>query len=204
MKIKSLFYSLVFISMVFFTSCSKHKEALKVLPNELSQANECLNENKSFQTDCYDLISHKNSFAQLRLGIEAQSQGKYEEAFHRYTLAKHKGNFYANSLLADLYKKSQIKSKDKDIVLKLLKDVEDVDPIAAYKMSFYYKNKKNITKAMKLLKFASENGLKKAQYELYKIYSDGNSPKMDIEKSKYWFKQYEENRDDFMNRIYGV
>jgi hypothetical protein len=36
--------------------------------------------------DCYDLISYKNSFAQLRLGLNAQLRGNFEEAIQRLNI----------------------------------------------------------------------------------------------------------------------
>lgn len=191
------------LATFLLAGCTSHKEALKVLPSELSIADDCKNNNKQFEMDCYDLISYKNTFAQLRLGINAQTKGNNQEAFHRYTLAQQKGNFYANALLADLYNKSD-SSKDKEKVIPLLKDVDDVDPIAAYKLSYYYMNKKDYSEAISLLTFAATNNVKNAQNDLYKIYSEGKITKMDTEKSKYWFEQYEDKTNSFIRKIYGI
>lgn len=193
-------------TLVFFllSGCTSYKEALKILPNELAIADECKNTNKQFELDCYDLISYKNTFAQLRLGIDAQTKGNYQEAYHRYILAKQKGNFYANALLADLYNKnSDIKDKESKII-DLLKDVDEVDPIAAYKLSFYYLNKKDYTEAISLLTFAATNNVKKAQEVLSKIYQEGKITKKDLEKSKYWNEQYEDKTNSFIRKIYGI
>ena len=67
------------LTTAIFTGCTNHKEALKVLPSELAIADDCINTNKSFERDCYDLIAYKNSFAQIRLGIQAQKKGNYNE-----------------------------------------------------------------------------------------------------------------------------
>lgn len=203
MKILYLFLSLSFV-VFSLGACSQHKEALQKLPKELALADECKNTNKSFELDCYDLISYKNTFAQLRLGIQAQRKNDYKEAYERYMLAKNRGNFYANALLADIYKKSKDIKKDEDFVLDLLRDVQDVDPIAAYKVAFFYMEKEDYDKAIELLEFAGKNGVKKAQYELYKIYSNGEKVKLNIEKSQYWFNEYENNQDDFIYKIYGL
>ena len=42
----------------------------------------------AFELDCYDFIATKNSFAMLRLGIDAQNKGRPAEAFERYTKAQ--------------------------------------------------------------------------------------------------------------------
>ena len=88
------------LSLFLLSACADHSEAMKVLPNELAIADSCKNPNKKLEMDCYDLISYKNSFAQLRLGLNAQLNANYEEALQRYLFAKQKGNFYVNSLLA--------------------------------------------------------------------------------------------------------
>lgn len=191
------------VATTLFTGCTAHKEALKVLPTELAIADDCRNINKSFERDCYDLIAYKNSFAQIRLGIMAQKNSKYEEAFQRFSLAKNKGNFYANALLADMYNKGLGVPQNKDMVLDLLEDVEDYDPIAAYKLSFVYKDKQDYEDAIKLLEFSAQNNVKEAQYELYKIYSDGQMTKMDLEKSKLWYEKYQDKSNGFINKIYA-
>lgn len=192
------------LATTIFTGCTNHKEALKVLPSELAIADDCRNQNKSFEHDCYDLIAYKNSFAQIRLGIIAQTKGNHTEAFQRYTLAQKKGNFYANALLADLYNKGEGVQKDKDKVIDLLKDVDEVDPIAAYKLAYYYMDKKDYTQAIELLEFAALNNVKKAQYKLYKIYSEGTITKINLDKSKEWFIKYEDKSNSFISKIYGI
>ncbi len=89
-------------ALFLLNACSSHDKALEVLPNELQDANQCINKVKSFEMDCYDLISYKNSIAQLRLGLNAQYQGNFEEALARFELAKKLGNFYANALISDM------------------------------------------------------------------------------------------------------
>jgi len=192
------------ISSLLFVGCSNHEAALKILPTELEQANECISTNKEFEADCYDLISYKNSIALLRSGISAYSKGNYKEAFQKYSISQQKGNFYSNSLLADLYSKGKGVAKDQKKALKLLEDVKDVDAIAAYKLSFYYMNKKDYSEALELLTFAGNSNVKKAQYELYKIYRDGTLDKEDTKKAKYWYKQYENKNNGLIRKIYGI
>jgi len=196
--------STTLIATTLFTGCSNHKEALKVLPNELSIADDCKNPNKSFEYDCYDLIAYKNTFAQIRLGIVAQAKGKYQEAFQRYSIAQKNGNFYSNALLADLYNKGLGVKQDSDKVIDLLKDVDEVDPIAAYKLSFHYIQQKDYADAIELLEFAAQNNVKKAQYNLYKIYDAGEITKINLDKSRYWYEQYQDKSNSFLSKIYGL
>ncbi|MDZ7817933.1 MAG: sel1 repeat family protein [Aliarcobacter sp.] len=191
------------LSIFLLNGCSDHSEALKVLPNELSIADGCKNPNKKFEIDCYDLISYKNSFAQLRLGLNAQLNGNYEEAFQRYLVAKQRGNFYVNSLLAELYNNGLGVQRNQETVIKLLEEVKDVDPIAAYKLSFHYLAKEDNKKALKLLNYAAENNVKEAQYELSRMYSNADITETDLEKSVYWSELYEDKSSNFIKKIYG-
>lgn len=191
-------------SSLLFVGCSNHEAALKTIPNEIAQANECKSTNKEFESDCYDLISYKNSIAMLRSGVIAYSKGNYPEAFQKYSIAQKKGNFYANSLLADLYNKGNGVPKNQEKALELLKDVDNVDGIAAYKLSFYYINKKDYDEAIELLTFAGNNNVKKAQYELSKIYRDGIITKDNPEKAKLWYEKYEDKNNSLIRKIYGI
>lgn len=191
------------LSVFLLSACADHSEALKVLPNELAIADGCKNPNKKFEMDCYDLISYKNTFAQLRLGLNAQVKGNYEEAFQRYLLAKQRGNFYVNSLLAELYNNGLGVERNQDTVIKLLDEVKDVDPIAAYKLSFHYLAKEDNKKAMKLLTYAAENNVKEAQFELSRMYSNADLTDTDLEKSVYWTELYEDKSNNFIKKIYG-
>ena len=191
-------------SSILISGCSNYEAALKTIPNEIAQANECKSENKGFESDCYDLISYKNSIAMLRLGVIAYSKGNYKEAYQKYSFAKQRGNFYANALLSDLYNKGNGASKNQEKALTLLKDVDNVDGIAAYKLSFYYLNKKDYTEAIKLLTFAANNNVKKAQYELSKSYKEGVIIKKNLRKANFWFEQYEDKSNSLMKKIYGL
>lgn len=192
------------ISSLLLTGCGKNEAALKILPNEIAQANECINSNKEFESDCYELISYKNSIAMLRSGVIAYSKSNYKEAFQKYSIAQKKGNFYANSLLADLYNKGNGVDKNQKKALELLKDVSDVDGIAAYKLSFYYIIKKDYEEALELLTFAGNNNVKKAQYQLSKIYREGSITKEDHDKSKFWYEKYEDKSNSLIRKIYGI
>ncbi|MBU0925710.1 sel1 repeat family protein [bacterium] len=191
------------LSIFLLSACADHSEALKVLPNELAIADGCKNPNKKFEMDCYDLISYKNTFAQLRLGLNAQLNGNYEEAFQRYLVAKQRGNFYVNSLLAELYNNGLGVQRSEETVIKLLDEVKDVDPIAAYKLSFHYLAKEDNKKALKLLNYAAENNVKEAQYELSRMYSNADITDTDLEKSVYWNELYEDKSSNFIKKIYG-
>ena len=190
-------------TLFLFTACSNYDEALKVLPNELAIADECKNTNKKFEINCYDLISYKNSFAQLRLGLNAQLNGNYEEAFQRYSLTKEKGNFYGNSLLAELYNNGFGVERNEETVIKLLEETKNVDPIAAYKLAFYYLSKEKNKDAIKLFTFAGENNVKEAQYELSRIYSNADITETSFEKSVFWSDLYEDKSTNFIKKIYG-
>ncbi|MDY0051717.1 MAG: sel1 repeat family protein [Aliarcobacter sp.] len=202
---KLLTSSFITISFSIFSlnGCANHSEALKVLPNELEIADQCKNSNKKFEMDCYDLISYKNSFAQLRLGLNAQLNENYNEALQRYLVAKQKGNFYVNSLLAELYNNGFGVEKNEETVIKLLEEVKDVDPIAAYKLSYNYLAKQDYKKAIKLLTYAAQNNVKPAQSELSRIYSNSQIVETDLEKSIYWNDLYQDKSDSFIKRIYG-
>jgi len=192
------------IGSLLFIGCNNYEAALKTIPNEIAQANECKSTNKEFEADCYDLISYKNSIAMLRSGVIAYSKGNYKEAFQKYSLAQKKGNFYANSLLADLYNKGNAIPKNQEKALELLKDVDNVDGIAAYKLSFYYINKKDYDEAIELLTFAANNNVKKAQYELSKIYRDGKITNDNPEMAKFWYEKYEDKSNSLLRKIYGI
>lgn len=196
-------FTAITLSIFLLSACSDYSEAVKVLPNELSIADNCKNTNKKFEMDCYDLISYKNSFAQLRLGLKAQLTGNYEEAFQRYLIAKQKGNFYVNSLLAELYNNGLGVEKNQETVIKLLEEVKDVDPIAAYKLSFHYLSKENHKEAIKLLTYAAQNNVKAAQFELSRLYSNPDITETNLEKSIYWNDLYQDKSGDFLNKIYG-
>jgi len=197
-------FSLITLSVFLLSGCSNHKDAMKVLPNELSIADDCRNTNKKFEMDCYDLISYKNSFAQLRLGLNAKNRGNYSEALQRYNIAKQKGNFYSNFLLSELYRNGLGVAKNEETAIDLLEDVKEVDPIAAYKLAFHYIAKNKNEDAIELLTYSAINNVKVAQYELAKIYSNGSIVEADSEKSLYWNEQYEDKSNNFVNKIYGI
>lgn len=203
-KINTKFFAVSCLSALLFTGCGQYEKAQKILPNEISHADQCKNTNKEFEIDCYDLISYKNSIALLRVGIFDYGKGNYEDAKIKFNLAKERGNFYANALLADLYFKGRGVKQDQNMGLELLKDVDDVDPIAAYKLAFYYLSKKDYSETIELLTFAANNNVKKAQYELSKIYREGKITKIDMEKSKAYYEAYEKNQNGFINKIYGI
>lgn len=199
--IKIALKSISVIAITFiFTACNNYKQALKEIPNHTAQANQCISNDQEYETNCYDLISYKNSVALLRLGIKSYSQGDYEEAFNLYTQAKQKGNFYANALLSELYLKGRGVQKDEKKALKLLQDTKNVDPIAAYKLSFYHIDKKNYKTAINLLTFAATNDVKAAQAKLSKLYLEQENQK----KSSYWMQKYENDNTSFMYQIYGI
>ena len=195
--------SLPLLSLYVFSGCSNYGKNADVLSSELAIAEQCRNMNITFEKDCYDLISYKNSFAQLRLGLDAQYRGLFDESLKRYTTAKEQGNFYAISLIADLYSNGLGVDMDDKKAVNLLKSTKDIDPIAAYKISYFYFSQGNYVDGVKYLTLAGENGVKTAQNELSILYSNGQYIEPDLEKSEFWTLQYQENNDDFMKRIYG-
>jgi TPR repeat protein len=154
--------------------------------------------------DCYDLISYKNSFAQLRLGLNAQLRGDFEEAIQRLNISKQKGNFYANAALADIYKNGFGVAVNNDLAVKLLEDTKEIDPIAAYRLSFYYLDKNKVEDALELLNYAAINDVKAAQLELSKLYLNGEFIERNTDKASYWQEQYEDTSANFANKIYGI
>lgn len=190
-------------SLFILSGCTGTKDAA-VLSNELAIAQDCEKNTGELINDCYDLISYKNSFAQIRLGFNAQNRGLFEEAMQRYALAQEQGNFYANSFIADLYRNGLGIDKDSDKAFGLLEDTKDLDPIAAYKISSFYFIKQNIKDVMKYLTFAAQNGVKPAQNELSKIYLNGvEGIEPDTTQSEFWDTRYKDDRDDFTKKILG-
>jgi len=203
-KIISSSFALITLSLLAFNGCSsKNDEFLKTSQNELSIADNCLNSNKTFETDCYDLISYKNSFAQLRLGLYAQLNGDFSEAIKRLNTAKQKGNFYANAPLSDIYKGGFGVPKDDKLAKKLLIETKDIDPIAAYKLSFFYLDTGEVDDAIELLQKAAKNNVKPALLKLSDLYKNAEYVKRDMEMSKAWQEEYEETQTDFTTKIYG-
>ena len=202
-KIISSSFALIALSLFALTGCSKNDDFLKSSQNELLIADNCRNSNRNFEMDCYDLISYKNSIAQLRLGLNAQYQGNFEEALARFELAKKLGNFYANALISDMYLNGFGVELDEKKAISLLKDTRKVDPIAAYKLSSFYINDGDISGAISLLEFAGVNGVRDAQNQLSIIYSNSQYIEPDDEKTLYWKSLYEENNEDLIKKIYG-
>lgn len=188
---------------LLFSACSSHKKAQEILPNEQEVANQCININKSIEADCYDLIAYKNSIAQLRLGVNAQYNGNFQEALDRFTFAQKQGNFYANALIANIYLKGFGVEIDEKKAKSLLNDTRKVDPIAAYSLAKIYLNEENYSEALELLEFAGENGVKDAQKDLSILYVNGEYFEIDSEKGSFWKDVYKENSEDFVKQIYG-
>ena len=203
-KIISSSFALITLSIFALNGCSNNSEFTKGSANELSIADDCRNTNKHFEMDCYDLISYKNSFAQLRLALNAQLKGNFEEAIQRLNIAKQKGNFYANAPLADIYRNGFGVQINHDLAIKLLEETKEVDPIAAYKLYFYYLDKNKIEDAFELLNYAATNDVKAAQQELSKLYKNGEYVERDTDKSDYWNELYQDKTNSFSNKIYGI
>lgn len=194
--------TLTFI-LLFLGGCASNTKIIEAVGNEKEIANECKNQNFNVEIDCYDLISHKNSFAQLRLGIDAQYKGNFKEAMDRFEIAKKQKNFYANALIAELYINGfGVEMNDRQAI-SLLEDAKDLDPIAAYKLSLFYLRDNDISGAIELLEFAGENGVRDAQSQLVIIYSNSQYIEPDFEKNTYWQSKLDENNKDFMKEIYG-
>lgn len=204
LKIISSSFALITLSMYTLTGCSSNNDFLKISSNELSIADECRNSNRNFEMDCYDLISYKNSFALLRLALNDRQKGNVMEAIRKLELVQKKGNFYANAPLAEIYKSGYGIAKNDDKAIDLLEDVEDVDPIAAYKLYFYYMDKTKIKAAIELLNFAAKNNVKPAQKELSELYLNGEYIERDIDKSDYWLEQFQDTSTSFTKKIYGI
>ena len=204
LKIISSSFALITLSMYTLTGCSSNNDFLKISSNELSIADECRNSNKNFEMDCYDLISYKNSFALLRLALNDRQKGNVMEAIRKLELVQKKGNFYANAPLAEIYKSGYGIAKNDDKAIDLLEDVEDVDPIAAYKLYFYYMDKTKTKAAIELLNFAAKNNVKPAQKELSELYLNGEYIERDIDKSDYWLEQFQDTSTSFTKKIYGI
>jgi uncharacterized protein len=203
-RIISSSFALITLCLLGLNGCANNNEFLKTSSDELSIADDCRNTNKHFEMDCYDLISYKNSYAQLRLGLNAQLRGDFEEAIQRLNISKQKGNFYANAPLSDIYKSGYGVAINDELAMKLLEETKDIDPIAAYKLYFFYIDRNKVEDAFKLLNFAASNGVKSAQQELSKIYKSGEYIERSTDKSEYWDEQYQDKTDSFTNKIYGI
>lgn len=199
----------LFLISIFFTSCAKdYTASKKVLPTLLNTANECKNEgNKDFEYDCYDLISYKNSVALIRLAVINYKKGNNIEALKQLQIAQAQENFYANSIISDILKVSAKTPEENKKVITLLEDTKHVDPIAAYKLYFYYKAKDKNKEAFKLLEFAAKNGVNEALYELSKLYANDKDNKLvqnDLALSLFWLKEAQNSKKDLVYEIYGV
>ena len=200
---RSFTKGLLILGTLLFSGCGENK-SLKIIPNEIKQADSCKDSNKQIELDCYDLISYKNSIALLRLGIHDYTKKDYEEAFRKFSFSKTKGNFYANALLSNLYQTGRGVKKDDKKSLELLEEVSEFEPIAAYNLSFYYINQKEYDTAIELLEFSAKNDVKKAQEKLFQIYSDNIIIKSDNIKSTYWKDRYKDNSINKLHEVYGL
>lgn len=202
--LKVIKFSSIFVILTLFTACASHEKAMKILPNELEQiSTDCKRDSLNFELDCYDFIATKNSFAMLRLGIDAQNKGRPTEAFERYTKAQKAGNFYANALLSVLYGNGLGVEFDEKKSINLLKDVEDVDPIAAYRLSYYYFSNENPQKAIELLEFAALSGVKDAQKDLVLVFTNGQYLEPNEDRALYYDSMYQNGEEDLAKKIYG-
>lgn len=204
LKIISSSFALITLSLFTITGCSNKNDFLKTSSTELMIADDCRNTNKNYEMDCYDLISYKNSYAQLRLGLNAQLKGNFNEAIERLTNAKEKGNIYANAPLAEIYKNGFGVTANPKLATKLLDEVKKIDPLAAYTLSIYDLDKGETDDAIELLNYAARNNVKAAQLKLSELYRGGEYIKRDLEMAELWRVEYEENETSFANKIYGI
>ncbi|PID47008.1 MAG: hypothetical protein CR967_06000 [Proteobacteria bacterium] len=195
---------IVLFSILTLSGCSSRQDTIKNLSLELPSANECINENKSIQNDCYGLLSQRNSFAQLRLGVHAEIRKDYKEALKRYTNAQKMNNFYATSLIANFYDKGFGVRQDRKKALEMIRQTQDVDPMAAFMLAKHYLKTKRNDKAIKLLEFAGNNDFKSAQRALAEFYFAGKYVEKNIQKSNFWKTKYLNDKNSFKLRIYGL
>lgn len=186
---------------IFFQSCTN--KAHELLPTQLVSVNECSNMQSTLQEDCYALMSKRNSFAQIRIGLSFYDLKKYNDAYLRFDEAYKRQNFYANALLANMYLNGYGVKKDKAKAVDLLDDVKSLDPIAAYMLAKVYIDEKKYKKAIKLLEFSANNHVKKAQKLLSDIYKNNKIVKENLQKSIFWHKKYKSNINDFQSKIYA-
>ena len=110
----------------------------------------------------------------------------YQRVSKQSTKAQKAGNFYANALLSTLYGNGLGVEFDEKKSINLLKDVEDVDPIAAYRLSYYYFSNGNPQKAIELLEYAATNEVKDAQKDLVLVYTNGQYIEPNDEKALFY------------------
>lgn len=201
---KNILVCTALASAVFFSGCSSHEDALNAMKVEQNSVNECVNKNKNYEADCYGLLSSRNSLAQLRLGIMAEQKGEYKKALKWYETSKEGKNFYANTLLAHLYKNGLGVKKDERKAESLLKETDDIDPMAAYELSKFKMDKEYYDSAIDLLRFAANGYVKRAQAVLAQIYKEGKITDRDMRESLFWDHIYKTNKRSFKAEIYGA
>jgi TPR repeat protein len=108
-----------------------------------------------------------------------------------------------------LYYKGEGVEKDLDKSFKLLSDVSNIDPNAAYQLSRFYlqgiNTKVDASKGISLLEFAASKNLLAAQQMLVKIYSDGLfSQEKDAKKVKLYDDMIKKDIRDTNFDIYKI
>ncbi|MBY0581005.1 MAG: hypothetical protein K2P53_04930 [Rickettsiales bacterium] len=109
--------------------------------------------------------------------------------------ANKKGNIDATYLLGKLYFKSDFVKTDYKISIKYLNIASGAGHSeATYLLGIYYTEgleiaSKDVTKGLKLLEEASNNGSVDAKYELAKLYLDDNFEKKDSNLGKRWLEK---------------
>jgi tetratricopeptide (TPR) repeat protein len=206
------------LSITLFSACSlKMPEFLNFSKSttnnndtSLENANVCQRiediDNKLF---CYKKIINENSFAQLRMGTYSVEKKDYKKAIEYLNQSINNKNPYANLPLAFLYYKGEGVEKDLDKSFKLLSDVSNIDPNAAYQLSRFYlqgiNTKVDASKGISLLEFAASKNLLAAQQMLVKIYSDGLfSQEKDAKKVKLYDDMIKKDIRDTNFDIYKI
>lgn len=196
-------FLLFLLVSTIFTACTSHFKDEKTLQTELDIANSCINKKIKLEMDCYDLLAYKSSFANLRLGVYELKKGNSKVAHDRLEMAQKAGNFYANLVISSMYENGIYYDLNEEIAIKLLKDVEKLDPLAAYKISFYYLSNDNVEKAIKLLEFSAKAGVKDAQKELVMLYTNSQYVEANPDMAILYDTLYQDKKDDFSKKIYA-
>ncbi len=205
-------FILSIFSIFLFSACSLKMPSFFDFEDKdkiyLEEANVCQKiEEENKKLKCYENISNKNSYAQLRLGTYYAAKKDNKKALAFLNQAKENKNYYSNLALAFLYYKGDGVEKDVNKSFELLEESSHIDPIAAYQLSRFYlqgiNTKVNYKKGIELLEFAASKDVLDAQRILGNIYKLGLFEQAKDQKKVDTLEQkIKQNNEDLNLKIY--